>query len=107
AIMIGNALGIMLKFSNILAYGILVRATKYAIVIPKITENTAVNKANIREFKNKTGSVAGISIVTALVQFSKVKCPSLAIGDADQKLPKTKKRMGTNINKPIIAVITV
>ncbi len=71
--------------------------------MPRMTESTAVDSANTRELKNKTGSVAGMSIVNALVQFSKVKCPSLAIGDADQKLPKTKNSMGNIINNPIRA----
>ena len=73
-------------------------------MIPGITESTAVDRANTRELKNKTGSVLGVSIVNAPVQVSNVKCPSLAIGDADQKLPKTKNSMGSNISNPIIVM---
>ncbi len=62
---------------------------------PRVTEKIATVKANRKEFRKSIGTVAGMVMVKARVQFDKVHWPCAETGESDQKLPRTRAEIGT------------
>ena len=67
---------------------------------PKVTDRVATRKAKRKEFRKRTGRVAGMVMEKALDQLSSVRYASLATGEPDQKLPKTRAQIGRNTINP-------
>lgn len=67
---------------------------------PKVTDRVATRKAKRKEFRKRTGRVAGMVMEKALDQLSSVRYASLATGEPDQKLPKTRAQIGRKTINP-------
>ena len=67
---------------------------------PKVTDRVATRKAKRSEFRKRTGRVAGMVMENALDQLSSVRYASLATGEPDQKLPKTRAQIGRKTINP-------
>jgi hypothetical protein len=70
------------------------------MAMPSVTERVATRKAKRKEFRKRTGRVAGMFMERAFDQFSSVGCPLLATGESDQRLPKTRAQIGRKTITP-------
>ncbi len=69
-----------------------------------MTDRIATRNAKRSEFRKRTGRVAGMVMEKALDQLLSVRYPSLATGEPDQKLPKTRAQIGRKTINPTTTV---